>query len=102
MYNSIEDLCLISEENNQPVWHEIMREEMRCTGKTEEEIWEQLSLRYDIMKRGTENALGKSESKLRKTLITGMAKNQYSYAEGKKNLCGSFLNKMMARALSLS
>lgn len=102
MYNSVEDLCRTAEQENEPVWQEILREEIRCTGKSEEEIWEQLNLRYEIMRQGTEHALGEEESRLRRTLISGMAKRQYAHAESGKSLCGGFLNKMMARALSLS
>lgn len=102
MYNTVEDLCRTAEKKKQPIWQEILEEEMRCTEKTEEEIWEQLSFRYEIMKKGTEAALGESENKLRRSLISGMAKKQFRHGESGKSLCGVFLNRMMARALSLS
>ena len=42
MYNSVEELCAAAEEKKQPMWREILENEMRCTEKSEEEIWEQL------------------------------------------------------------
>lgn len=102
MYNSVEDLCVAAENKGQPMWQEILENEMRCTEKSEEEIWEQLALRYEIMRRGTEAALGESGKKLRRSLISGMAERQFQYAGKGKTLCGGFLNRMMARALSLS
>lgn len=102
MYNTIEDLCRTAEEKNQPMWVEILEDEIRCTDKTEDEIWNQLEIRYKIMKKGTAAALGESGKRLRKTLITGMAESQFCHAESGNSLCGSFINKMMARAISLS
>lgn len=102
MYNTIEDLCRTAEEKNQPMWVEILEDEIRCTDKTEDEIWNQLEIRYEIMKKGTAAALGESGKRLRKTLITGMAESQFCHAESGNSLCGSFINKMMARAISLS
>ncbi len=102
MYNSVEELCAAAEEKKQPMWREILENEMRCTEKSEEEIWEQLNLRYEIMRKGTGAALGESGKKLRRSLISGMAEGQFQYAGQGKTLCGVFLNRMMARALSLS
>lgn len=102
MYNTIEDLCRTAEEKNQPMWVEILEDEIRCTDKTEDEIWKQLEMRYEIMKKGTSAALGEPGKRLRKTLITGMAESQFCHAESGNSLCGSFINKMMARAISLS
>ena len=107
MYNSVEELCAAAEEKQQPMWQEILENEMRCTEETEEEIWNQLELRYEIMRRGTEAALGESGKRLRRSLVTGMAERQFRYAgasreQEKRTLCGGFLNRLMARALSLS
>lgn len=102
MYNTIEDLCRTAEEKNQPMWVEILEDEIRGTDKTEDEIWKQLEIRYEIMKKGTSAALGEPGKRLRKTLITGMAESQFCHAESGNSLCGSFINKMMARAISLS
>ena len=102
MYNTIEDLCRTAEERNQPMWMEILEDEMRCTDKCEDDVWKDLENRYDIMKNGTTAALGESGKRLRKTMITGMAERQFSYAENGNSLCGGGINKMMARAISLS
>ena len=50
MYNTIEDLCRTAEERNQPMWMEILEDEMRCTDKCEDDVWKELENRYDIMK----------------------------------------------------
>lgn len=102
MYNSVEELCAAAEKKKQPMWQEILENEMRCTEKSETEIWEQLELRYEIMRKGTEAALGESGKKLRRSLISGMAEGQFQYAGKGRTLCGGLLNRMMARALSLS
>ena len=102
MYNTIEDLCRTAEERNQPMWMEILEDEMRCTDKCEDDVWKELENRYDIMKNGTTAALGESGKRLRKTMITGMAERQFGYAENGNSLCGVGINKMMARAISLS
>lgn len=81
---------------------EILEDEMRCTDKCEDDVWKELENRYDIMKNGTTAALGESGKHLRKTMITGMAERQFSYAENGNSLCGVSINKMMARAISLS
>ena len=80
----------------------ILEDEMRCTDKCEDDVWKELENRYDIMKNGTTAALGESGKRLRKTMITGMAERQFSYAENGNSLCGVGINKMMARAISLS
>lgn len=102
MYNTIEDLCRTAEERNQPMWMEILEDEMRCTDKCEDDVWKELENRYDIMKNGTTAALGESGKRLRKTMITGMAERQFGCAENGNSLCGVGINKMMARAISLS
>lgn len=95
MYNTIEDLCRTAEERNQPMWMEILEDEMRCTDKCEDDVWKELENRYDIMKNGTTAALGESGKRLRKTMITGMAERQFGYAENGNSLCGVGINKMM-------
>ena len=49
MYNTIEDLCRTAEERNQPMWMEILEDEMRCTDKCEDDVWKELENRYDII-----------------------------------------------------
>lgn len=102
MYNTIEDLCRTAEERRQPMWAEILEDEMRCADKSEKEIWSELEARYEIMKKGTGAALGESGKKLRKTFISGMADSQFRHADSDRCLCGGFMNRMMARAISLS
>lgn len=101
MYNSIEDMVRISKEEGKPLYQIILDNEVRLLESSEEEVLKRLDKRYEVM----EEAAGKALTKERKTvgsLITGITRPQYEYAKSGEGLCGSFLNMVMARALSCS
>lgn len=102
MYNSIKELLDEAESRNLELWQVILEDEMIYTEKTEEEIFDRLDERYEIMKRSTVSALGEERSGMRRSLISGIAAGQYAYGKEKGGVSGSFINILMARALSCS
>jgi len=101
MYQNMEDMLRLSKEQQIPLYQLILSNEMRLTDKGEEEIWEQLSMRFAVMKDSASKALFE-EGKTVGNLITGITKKHYQYTLKDKTVCGSFINKVMARALSCS
>lgn len=101
MYNNIKELVEVAEKDKLPIWKVILKNEMKVSSLTEEEIFENLSKRYEVMKNSAEKALNKSFHTVG-SLIEGITAPQYTYANTDKTICGSFINKVMARALSCS
>lgn len=102
MYGNIAELCSQAEERHVDLWRVILEDEMACTSRTEKEIFDELGKRYEIMRRGTAQAIGDKRGQMRKSLISGMAVKQYEYGKGNGSVCGGFINVLMARALSCS
>lgn len=102
MYNCIRELCCEAESRGKELWQIILEDEIQYTCRSEEEIFSQLERRYEVMRRGTEKAIGEGRSKMRKSLISGISAGQYEYGQKKGGICGGFINLLMARALSCS
>lgn len=102
MYNSIKELLEEADSRSLELWQVILEDEMIYTEKTEEEIFDRLDERYEIMKRSTARAIGEERSGMRRSLISGIAAGQYAYGKEKGGVSGSFINILMARALSCS
>lgn len=101
MYTNINELLKICNSENIPLWKVILENEIKLTGKTEEEIFEELDCRYEIMLSGAKKALEKPLTTAG-DLIKGIASTQYKYSNSDNTVCGNFINKIMALALSLS
>ncbi|MBQ3089082.1 MAG: L-serine ammonia-lyase, iron-sulfur-dependent, subunit alpha [Oscillospiraceae bacterium] len=104
MYSHFKSMLEVCQQHDWPLWKAICAEETELTGKSEENTFERMELRYQIMRRSAEIAL---ENPLpghtgAPTLITGSAHAHNSYAASGCTLCGPILNKVMARALSCS
>ena len=104
MYSHFKSMLEVCQQHDWPLWKAICAEETELTGKSEENTFERMELRYQIMRRSAEIAL---ENPLpghtgAPTLITGSAHTHNSYAASGCTLCGPILNKVMARALSCS
>lgn len=102
MYYTIKELLEEAERRNLALWEVILENEKICTQKEETFIWAEQKRRYHIMKDSAAKALASDRIHLKKNLISGMAKRQNDYADIQNSLCGEFLNKVMARALSCS
>jgi len=101
MYTSIESLAALSKERGQPLWQVVLEEEMAFSGAGREQVWEQLRQRYQVMRASACRALDQALPTVG-NLISGVAKTHNAYASRGNSLCGPFLNRVMAMALSCS
>lgn len=101
MYNNVENLIRYAKEQKLSLWQVILENECRLTGKTEEEVFQQLDRRYKVMFRSVNKALEEPQETVG-NLVTGMAYRQYLYSQKDDSLCGAELNYVMAMALSAS
>lgn len=100
MYHNIKELLQAAEDRKEPLWRVILIQEQELTQKTEEEIFAELSRRYQIMKESAERYM-KKEKQSKESLIDGLAYQQYQYSK-QDTLCGERLNKIMSMAFSCS
>lgn len=101
MYGNFDGLLTLAEKNNAPIWKIILENEKKLIDKTEEEIFELLQKRYDVMESSAHKAL-KSPMPTVLGLVSGISAPQNRYAEQNGGLCGTLVNKAMAYALSCS
>lgn len=101
MYHTLNDLVCLAEGKKMPVWAVVLENEKRQNGLSEEEIFKSLEARYAVMEASAGKALEK-DAGASGTLIGGCARAQYLYAQESEGCCGSFINLVMARALSSS
>ncbi|MEG2440586.1 MAG: L-serine ammonia-lyase, iron-sulfur-dependent, subunit alpha [Acetivibrio sp.] len=101
MYQNMKDILNITKEKNIPIYRLVLDNEIRVTEKEERWIWEELKKRYEVMKEAASKALYQEGSTVG-NLISGITKNQYEYTLKENTVCGTFINKVMARALSCS
>ncbi len=100
-YNSIQELFNLAEERDVPLSQIVLETESALTERSNEDIYNEMERRYEVMKSSAKNALFES----RKTaggLIEGITKTHYSYTLKGDTLSGDFINKVMSRALSCS
>ena len=84
-----------------PLWSIFLSQEQELSGLTRDQIFAELGRRYEIMYRSAHAALNEALPTAG-NLISGMAKTQQQYAKRGNTLCGRFLNRVMAYALSCS
>lgn len=101
MYNTVSELITISEERGVQPWEIIIENEIELTGKPREKIFEKLDARYEVMYNSAHGALEHPLNTVGK-LISGIASTQNEYAKSTNGLCGGFINRVMALALSSS
>lgn len=78
-----------------------LESEMQLTDRSEKEIYDLLDARLTIMEDSATRAL---HTPLQSVggLINGLSMTQWKYAQKDDSLCGAFLNRVMAKALSCS
>lgn len=101
MYTTVATLLEEAARRRLPLWEVVLAEEMALTEKSREQVLAELSRRYRVMEESTQKALERALPTVG-GLVSGIAKAQNSYAQKKDSLCGPFLNRVMARALSAS
>lgn len=101
MYKNISELLIIANSRDASLNQVILENEMKISSLTEEQIFDNLEARYKVMYDAAHKALEQPLPTVG-SLIEGVAKTQNNYSKEEKSLCGSFINKVMARALSCS
>ncbi|WP_206458630.1 L-serine ammonia-lyase, iron-sulfur-dependent, subunit alpha [Anaerovorax sp. IOR16] len=101
MYHNMEELLKLCEEKRAPLWEIILENEKKLSDCTEEEIWQKVETRYEVMEESTKRAR-KEPLTTAGNLISGVAFAQQFYSEKENTICGSLLNRVMAYALSCS
>lgn len=96
MYHSIQDLIEQAQEQQKPLHRIVLENEMAFTDRTEPEIYDLLEQHLQVMSNSAHKALTQPQEMVAQ-LISGQAARQYAYQQP---LCGSYLNKLMAMALS--
>ncbi|WP_291575362.1 L-serine ammonia-lyase, iron-sulfur-dependent, subunit alpha [Clostridium sp. UBA4548] len=99
--NKATELIHICESNNMTIAEYTIREEMENTGSTREEIIEKMRKNLQVMVNASREAMEKEVHSI-SGLIGGDAVKIRKYYEGNNTLCGDFIVKAMARALSCS
>lgn len=101
MYHTIEGLLKLASEGHSALWRPVLENECSITGSTEEEVFLKLDRQYEIMCSSATRALNTPLCTVG-GLVEGIASTQNKYAGQKDSICGGFLNRVMALALSCS
>lgn len=96
MFQDIESLLRCSKETGKALHEVILENEKSFTDLSEAEIYSEIERRYEVMTKSALLALERAQ-KMQPNLISGQSKTQFSYGNP---LCGEFINKIMAMALS--
>lgn len=99
MYQTMEELVILAEKAEEPLWKPILENECMLTGDSPEAVFEKLDSTYAVMCQSSSGAL-ESSLETAGSLISGVSKLQYAYSHKEDSVCGSFINRVMARALS--
>ena len=98
-YNTIEELRQIANHQGSPLWKPILDNEIELSECSEKDVFARLEARYEVMEQSAGRALEKGLTTAG-GLIEGISCTQYAYSKKDHSICGSFLNRLMARALS--
>lgn len=101
MYNSLKGMLREVTNFKGDLAELIIANEISKTEKTREDVIAEMTKRRGIMKDSSEAATGR-DNDLQKTFISGMSATQQEYTDKNDTLCGSLVNKAMAKALSCS
>lgn len=101
MYHNLQELLSQAVKKQVPLWQIIMKNEMRLSELSEDEIYENLRKRYQVMEAAASKALDHFQV-IEGSLINGLAYRQNEYAKSNQTISGSMMNRLMALALSCS
>lgn len=99
MYNNEKEMKKICEERGMSIWEAVLEDEMDCTNKTREEVFERMGEVLEVMKnsvvnKGTKGTMG--------GIIGGEALLLGKYMKEGNTLCGNNIDRAMARAMACS
>lgn len=101
MVNFGYELIEVCKEKNMPIWEYTLEEEVKETGRSKEEVFENMRKNLKVMIESAEYGL-KNDVRSVSGLIGGDALKLNKYASNGNTLTGKFMVKAMARALSCS
>ena len=99
MYTNIESLCAAADEKGAGIWQIALQNEMSLQGLDEQQVLSQLDERIEVMRISSLRALDAPCPSIA-GLIDGVACAHQRYTAAGQTICGSFINTVMARALS--
>lgn len=99
MYHTINDLLTAAD--GTALWVPVLKNECLLLSTTEEEVFRRLDKRLEVMEQSARKALDAPLATVG-GLIDGTACNQHAYSKRSDTICGGFLNRLMALALSCS
>ena len=100
-YNTVAELLELADKHDVQLWEVVLTHECSVSECDRETVFQKLGHRYEVMRHSAERAL-KSRLSTVGGLIEGISSEQYSYANTVGGISGSFVNLVMARALSSS
>jgi len=101
MYRNFEQLCTLCAAEKKPLWRLILDNECALQNTSEGAVFAELDKRFRVMEESAFKALSVPLSTER-SLISGYASRHHAYTQKGSFLCGSFINRVMSLALSVS
>lgn len=101
MYGTVSELMSLCAEKGVQPWEIIIQSETEVSGISSEQVIDKLQARYEVMRASAHKALDRPLNTVG-GLISGVASVQNTYATSGRGICGGFINKIMALALSCS
>lgn len=101
MYNNAKELLRLTKEKNMKISEVVLETESNLSGLTKEEIRKKMKVNLEVMIQSSTLGLEKSLKSI-SGIIGGDSKKLNDYIKNKNTICGSIINKAMARALSCS
>lgn len=98
-YNTVSELCKLADDENTGIWEIALANEIEAFGRTRDEVYEELRQRFLVMEKSACKALERPYDTVG-NLIRGSAFTQNRYTVEKGGICGGFINRAMALALS--
>ena len=101
MYQNFEQLLSLCSEKKEALWQIILENECAVQNTTENAVFTELDKRFTVMEESAAKALDKPLATAG-NLISGYACRHNAYNKKTPGLCGTFINRVIALALSVS
>lgn len=101
MYRNFEEMCALCTAEKKPLWHIILDNECALQNTSEEAVFAELDRHFSVMEESAYKALN-APLNAERSLISGYASRHHAYTQKGSFLCGSFINRVMSLALSVS
>lgn len=101
MYQNFEQLLSLCSEKKEVLWRIILENECAVQNTTENAVFTELDKRFTVMEESAAKALDKPLATAG-NLISGYACRHNAYNKKTPGLCGTFINRVIALALSVS